>query len=367
MKEKLQEINEGLQERLKSPFVVTFLIVWTVRHWRLVFIVFSFDNEFTQGYKKSIIEAYIYSHDGWCGMFWMPVIYSFGSILFYYLISLIYEALNLIYSKYGRPFINQLDSNRLALSEDLEKERDRIIELRKDVKSLKLNETELNDTIKIIQSELDKRNSEYSKIQSDKLLLELELGKKVDYDDIKKEVDILKYERSNLENNFIKQLDQDNKRRAEYLEEISKANTLTELFKNKYPKEYQEIYSENFEKELEKIQQNLVTMSKLFEGDWDITYTYSGEKKIFKKMSMQSDSLMVENNADKYRITEFKFDASSKTIIFNRYKDLGNNLSSPERIVLKVENDKKYIGTLNSVTQIEFERKNGIKGKLVNL
>lgn len=184
MKEKLEEIFDGLQERMKSPFIVTFIIVWSLHHWKLLFIIFSFDNDLNQGYKKSIIERYIHQHDGWCGMFIYPIFWSFLSVIAYYLISLMYEGINLVYERYGRPFVNMLDKNKLALKEEVDKERKKIKELRLDVKSLQQKESELNEEIKSFRGQIITLTSNIDSANQREAEFQQKLERISDYDNI---------------------------------------------------------------------------------------------------------------------------------------------------------------------------------------
>lgn len=200
MKEKLEEIFDGLQERLKSPFIVTFIIVWSLHHWKLLFIIFSFDNDLNQGYKKSIIEAYIHQHDGWCGMFIYPILWSFLSVLAYYFISLMYEGINLLYERYGRPLVNMLDKNKLALKEEVDKERKKIKELRSEVRSLQQKESELNEEIKSFRSQVTTLTSNVDAAGKREIEFQNKLEKRSDYDTIVQDLEDANKEIEKLKN-----------------------------------------------------------------------------------------------------------------------------------------------------------------------
>lgn len=200
MKEKIEEIFDGLHERLKSPFIVTFIIVWSLHHWKLLFIIFSFDKDLNQGYKKSIIEAYIHQHDGWCGMFIYPIFWSFLSVIAYYLMSLIYEGINLVYERYGRPFINMLDKNKLALKEEVDKERKKVKELRLEVKSLQQKESELNEEVKLFRNQITTLASNVDSANQREAEFQNKLEERSDYEDILENLEKTKKENEKLKN-----------------------------------------------------------------------------------------------------------------------------------------------------------------------
>lgn len=96
MKEKIGEILDGLKDRLASPFLLTFTAVWSIQHWKLLFLVSTFDSELTQAQKISIIERYLNEHGYW-GMIWHPFLCSIGSMLVYYLIIILVKNLQSLY------------------------------------------------------------------------------------------------------------------------------------------------------------------------------------------------------------------------------------------------------------------------------
>ncbi len=91
MKEKLEELLASAQERLKSPFLLTYCVVWLVHHWRLIFIILNFETSENRGAKKLLIEEYIKSNDGWFGMAFIPVLWAIGSIIIYYILTVLVE------------------------------------------------------------------------------------------------------------------------------------------------------------------------------------------------------------------------------------------------------------------------------------
>lgn len=141
MKEQLQEIYDGLQERLKSPFLVTFVLVWSIQHWRLIFILLTFDSDLNQGHKIEAAEIYISKHSGWCGMILTPLIWSIASIIFYYLMTILTKTIGVGYNRgLALTYLKLNEKRKLITKEEhkevegkLKRQQSRIEELQKRV------------------------------------------------------------------------------------------------------------------------------------------------------------------------------------------------------------------------------------------
>lgn len=121
IKEKLEDIFESMKERAKSPFVLTFLLVWVIRHWELVYLMINFGADYTATQKLEIVNNKL-SNETSTELFWCPLLFSFLSFVGYLLISLGYELIHSLYSKWGRTFVYFLsDRNQLVLREEYDK------------------------------------------------------------------------------------------------------------------------------------------------------------------------------------------------------------------------------------------------------
>lgn len=58
-KEFLEEAKESINERLKSPFVITFIISWIAWNWLLIYDVLNFPATYTLDAKINIIDKYV--------------------------------------------------------------------------------------------------------------------------------------------------------------------------------------------------------------------------------------------------------------------------------------------------------------------
>jgi hypothetical protein len=151
MKEKLQEIYDGLKERLKSPFLLTFMVVWAIHNWEFVYAFVTFNSDMPYITRVSLLKAYlIVHHDD--ELLWLPLGWTFASIGLYFVATFFSEGINLIYSKWIRTWLYWvIDRNKLKTEDDyneLEERRKNLQELVFDLKrkeedaALKLRTTE---------------------------------------------------------------------------------------------------------------------------------------------------------------------------------------------------------------------------------
>ncbi|HWY10524.1 MAG TPA: hypothetical protein VN026_04310 [Bacteroidia bacterium] len=155
MKEKLQEIYEGLKERLKSPFILTFILVWSIHHWRLLFHLFTFDDDASQSEKYFYINSYFTDHN-WNDLFWWPVFYATCSFIGYLIAALVFESITEIYDRWGRTAVlYAFNRNKTVKREELEATRTKLKEVEKSYFELDKMYSELETELQEIEGDLD--------------------------------------------------------------------------------------------------------------------------------------------------------------------------------------------------------------------
>lgn len=121
MNEKINDVIESLKERIKNPIIFTFLFIWILKHWELIYSIFNFDKHHSLFYKLETIKKYLDNNSIWELLF-SPLLLALTSILGYYCISMLSEAFGLSYLKWGRPFLyRKLDKNKIITKEEYEK------------------------------------------------------------------------------------------------------------------------------------------------------------------------------------------------------------------------------------------------------
>jgi hypothetical protein len=347
MFDKLQEIYGGMRERLKSPFIVTFIVIWSIRHWRLLFMIFSFDEDLTQGYKRSLIDAYIFRNGGIQGMVLIPVLLSFLSIVSYYIISLVYEAINIGYAKYGRPLVNMLDKGRIALKEDVEKEKKRIIALRSENESQDKLITSLNDQLTIKDNEIVNVGTKYAQLEG----YNKSVNKRMeDYNALVNERDSLSGRLLSIERDLI-----DLKER--YEEDADLKDDFEDWLQTTSPDLYNSYLKKLEEHEVDLVlAENNLSYRSLFQGKWRINYLNDPDGKKYNNITIIGTDFMKEDGST-YSIKNFKVDRTNRTINFMRIS--GDN--NVQIFSLHIVNPNVYAGVFNNKgsninVKIKFEK-----------
>lgn len=186
MKEKLQEIYDGLKERLKSPFILTFIIVWSIRHWQLLFHLCTFDADAKQSDKYKYMESYLSSQSQY-DLFWWPVFYTCCSFVGYLIAALIFESITEIYDRWGRTAIlYAFNRNKTVKREELEEVKLKLRETEKSYNELDKMYSDLETETQELEAELDDeiKNHNQLKNSSNELAAQLaEVKSKVKTDD----------------------------------------------------------------------------------------------------------------------------------------------------------------------------------------
>lgn len=139
---------DGIAEKGKSPFVLTFIIVWVLHHWELVYLMLNFGADYTAFQKLDFVQERL-KDETFCDLLVYPLLYSIASYIGYLFISLLFE---LVYAgyKWGRAFVKLwskdpkvIDINKYKLLEmELSKKATSIETLNKQVNALSLFQTE---------------------------------------------------------------------------------------------------------------------------------------------------------------------------------------------------------------------------------
>lgn len=161
MRDKIKEILDDMGSRIRNPLILSFILVWLYFHWQLVYIVFTIEETVPIKLRLDVLKSYTYSK-GWCGMIGWPLLISFLSLIVYYLIAILAQAIKVLLGKRLNAFmLYKFDTGSYAHKSELETER-------------KKN--------KKLQEELDKARSVQGKYLSENSDLETEnsdLGKEL--------------------------------------------------------------------------------------------------------------------------------------------------------------------------------------------
>ncbi|MEO6303252.1 MAG: hypothetical protein ABIP51_08765 [Bacteroidia bacterium] len=183
MKEQIDKLYDSLNEKLKGSFLPTFIVIWLIHHWRFIFILFNFDSYYFLDSKLIKLQSYT-DKETWIGLWLCPVLWSFASIIFYYVFSSVSEFLNIKYQNVRKKIYKRWDDKKIktiqeylekvqentnlqGLVSELEKRRDSLLTINDRIE--KDLTTEKTSNVVISKSVLDKD----AKISSLEKLIEL--------------------------------------------------------------------------------------------------------------------------------------------------------------------------------------------------
>lgn len=351
MKEKLNEIYQSLQERLKSPFLLTFILVWSIHNWDFLYGVLTFEDSLTYPQRIGFLKAYVKVY-GTYHLFWFPLMWAFISLGLYLIASFISEGINLVYSKWIRTFLYwAIDRNKLKTEDDyneLEKRRIALQELVHDLKTrqedaaIKLNakEKEIQETLNVF------RNKEQDSIKREE---ELKKGL------TDKDNTILDLKSENQKN---KELIMKHHEDQIYIENLKKTKKDLELFK---------LWVETKTTEVIQVWQNidLAKTYKMYElnerfkaifgkDTWHNHYIYSKGKsgeELFEIGNSATPSFKIENEI-RFVIENINFQENNK-LSFTKTEI---NTKQVLNVVLDISNKDILIGTENDTINVTYTR-----------
>lgn len=154
------EISNMIKARFKSYFWGTFILIWSLLNWKLIFIIFNFDQETPLKMKLEMIDSYIQNRD-FVFKYLLPIAFTFISILFFLLFNHISMYIHKYFDDIVKTKINRSISgfknivnidvhNRVA--NDLEQVTILLAEKTKELTELRLINEKLNIQLKEISN-----------------------------------------------------------------------------------------------------------------------------------------------------------------------------------------------------------------------
>lgn len=158
-----KNLLDELNERVKNPFLLSFVIMWSYWNWELIILIITHDSGKSPLSLIDVIKKYI-STNGTCIMFWNPIWYGIIYFLIYYLVSIAsqlvrqslgVELLHLLLRKFNwHKFIEQdkFDELEIKYNETTEKLKKSKIELNDAWNKLDESKSNLDSLIKTLET-----------------------------------------------------------------------------------------------------------------------------------------------------------------------------------------------------------------------
>ncbi len=153
MLDNLKEFRETLVERIKSPFIGSFMIAWSILHWRVFLLLFY--NESGIQIKQRILdlEVYIKTESTWSLIIW-PILLTLIILIGYGTLNSIGLFIKLLYDNWAAPYIQkfvynkniiekskyeQLKSQYTILQKEYDEEKETYISTEKEFRDIKIS------------------------------------------------------------------------------------------------------------------------------------------------------------------------------------------------------------------------------------
>jgi len=349
MKEKLQEIYEGLKERLKSPFLLSFIVVWSIHNWEFVYALLTFNSDFSYIKRVSYLKAYLIVHD-YDVLLWIPLCWTFASIAIYFIASFFSEGISLVYSKWVRTWLYwAIDRNKLKTEDDyneLDERRKNLQELVFDLRrkeedaALKLKRTEelFNKTIDEERKELAKylnQNTEKEKAIFDK----------------NKELEMYKDDNSR----FITELEKTKQEMVRIKKQQDELFAFKSWTDKNHPNLFDKWQNRTTDDKFEKLltgKSNL-NIGAVFSGEWILTYTKEG-KSNSENVIFRDTNKYFSNGNHAFFIQDVHIDYKSRKITFSKVR-LDRKLHAKEE--LTIQGSDLITGVDSLGYNLEYKRK----------
>lgn len=171
MTEQIQDAFNSIKDRFKNSFIVTFLIVWCVLHWEMLYTLVNFDDTEDRDSKVYYIKTYIEDHS----MILEPLGKSLISLIALYVLFIISDLIHSAYNWVRGGVLSVVKSKKVIRIEEynrLGKEIDRVRERASDYRQRETNSIiankELEDKVNTLAMQIDTKDIQLQK-HSDEL------------------------------------------------------------------------------------------------------------------------------------------------------------------------------------------------------
>ncbi|WP_273566791.1 hypothetical protein [Maribacter halichondriae] len=160
IKDLIVSFSDNFKEKTRNPFLGTYVLIWILRNWELVYSLFNFDNSYKLENKVAFIKKYYETNSFSEGVFW-NLGWTFLVLTITYVVLNISRVIINISEKQLKPWVyKKTDSKSIVLKSDheqvrstrdslqlrLDRERDSKSKLESIIKDLEEQITEITRT-----------------------------------------------------------------------------------------------------------------------------------------------------------------------------------------------------------------------------
>tara|TARA_R110002124_G_scaffold283500_2_gene459618 strand:- start:13 stop:789 length:777 start_codon:yes stop_codon:yes gene_type:complete len=111
IKDFLISFRDNFKEKTRNPFLGTYLIVWMIRNWELIFTIFNFDDDYKLENKIEFVNSY-YTEHSFLGNLFSTILWAFGVLILTYLLLAITRFITNLSEKQLIPWIYKVTDNK---------------------------------------------------------------------------------------------------------------------------------------------------------------------------------------------------------------------------------------------------------------
>ncbi len=162
IKDFLISFRDNFKEKTRNPFLGTYLIVWVIRNWELLYTLFNFDSDYKLSDKIGYIKSYYLEH-GFITNLFTSILWAFGLLILTYLLLAISRFITNFSEKRITPWIYKItDSNTIVLKETYEALRNENSRIEDKLESEREIKKRLLIEVSELENEIDSLKVNYS-------------------------------------------------------------------------------------------------------------------------------------------------------------------------------------------------------------
>jgi hypothetical protein len=120
IKDTFLSFRDNFKERISNPFLGTYLAVWLLRNWDLIYSLFNFDDEFSLDEKIKFIETYYENHEFLVDLAF-NILWTFAVLITTYILTNLSRLIVNLFEKRLSPWIYKItDSKSIVKKSDYE-------------------------------------------------------------------------------------------------------------------------------------------------------------------------------------------------------------------------------------------------------
>lgn len=155
IKDFFDSFTDNIREKTRNPFLGTYAIVWLIRNWYVVYMVFNFDKECTIDDKLRLITEYFERNPFWINV-GININYTFGILIGTYVLLNLSRVIVNSFEKNVTPWIYKItDMSSIVKKEEYDVAVKRINELNAVIEEERNKRYKLQEAYENSKQELD--------------------------------------------------------------------------------------------------------------------------------------------------------------------------------------------------------------------